>query len=187
MTNMLQQTNFDNFKGYGIDQLNGKEFTQGAGFTGTGTIVVGGAQRFGNMAITDLYLDLTGLNSSAAGDIIGGDGLSSCYFGQVKDEINGIPDTVRVECLEAPAGGEPDIDIYAAVESTGAEDAAVSALTETAVIEAAADWTLGAVKYANLNGVDLTDKYLYLVGSGGGTDATYTAGKFRVTFFGTLS
>lgn len=187
MTNMLAQKSFDNYKGYGLDQLNGKEFTQGAGFTGTGTVIVGGAKRFGNMAVTDVYIDLTGLNSSAAADIIGGDALASCYFGQILDEVNGTPDTVRMECLEAPTGGEPDIDIYAAVESTGTEDTAITALTETAVLEAAADWTLGAVKYANLNGVDLTDQYLYLVGSGGGTDATYTAGKFRITFFGTIS
>lgn len=187
MTNMLNQKSFDNYKGYGIDQLNGKAFEQGAGFTGTGTVIKSGARRVGDLVITEVYVDLTGLNSSAAADIIGGDGLSACWFGQIKDEVNGIPQVVRVECLEAPTGGEPDIDIYAATEATGAEDAAIGDLAETAVLEAAADWTLSAVKYADLSAADLTDKYLYLVGSGGGTDATYTAGKFLITFYGSTS
>ena len=184
---MITQTDFDNRHGFGIDQLNGKALTVGSGFTGTGHLFYSGARKVGNMVITDMYVDLTGLNSSAAADIIGDDGVANCHFGQIKDNINGIPKFFRMECLEAPAGGEPDIDVYAAAEATGTEDTAITALTETAVLQAAADWTLGSVKYADVSAADLTDLYLYLVGSGAGTDATYTAGRFHMQFVASVS
>lgn len=175
---MLTQTNFDNRFDYAMDQFNGKPFVQGSGFTGTGTLIYSGARRFGEMVKTKVWIDLTGLNSSAAADIIGGNGLANCWFGQIKDGINGIPKEVRMECTEVPAGGEPDIDIYMATEATGTEDAAITGLDETVV---------GAVKYADISGLDMTDKYLYLVGSGGGTDGTYTAGRFNIEFTASLT
>ena len=85
-------------------------------------------------------------------------------------------------CLEAPGAGEPDIDLYAADEATGTEDAAITALTETALLLAAADWTIGDQKI--LTAMPPADDYLYLVGSGAGTDATYTAGKFLIELEG---
>jgi hypothetical protein len=155
--------------------------TEGSGFTGTGTVYASSVQKMGDIIVTRILLDLTGLNSSAAGDIIGGNGEANCHMGQVTAAVNGTVVGGLMTCLEAPTGGEPDIDIYSAAEATGTEDAAISSLDETAVLEAAADWTIGAQKAF---GTITADDYLYLVGSGGGTNATYTAGKFLIEFYG---
>jgi hypothetical protein len=84
--------------------------------------------------------------------------------------------------LEAPAGGEPDIDLYSATESTGTEDAAITGLVETALLLTGADWTIDLVRA--LTDIPADVEYLYLVGSGAGTDAIYTAGKFLIELFG---
>jgi hypothetical protein len=153
----------------------------GTGFTGTGTIYQTSVTEAGGIVTTRFLLDLTGLNSSAAADIIGGDGLANCHFGQITTAINGTIIGGTMTCLEAPATGEPDIDIYSADEATGTEDAAITGLAETAILAAAADWTVGAVKGF---GTIAADQYLYLVGSGAGTDATYTAGRFLIEIQG---
>ena len=85
-------------------------------------------------------------------------------------------------CLEAPAGGVTDIDLYSATEGTGKFDDAVTGLTETALITAGGAWTNGATKAATT--VPLSTEYLYLTGGAGGTAATYTAGKFLITLLG---
>ncbi len=97
----------------------------------------------------------------------------------------GTPLYGYMECIEAPATGEPDIDVYSAVEGTGTEDSAITALDETALLDAAADWTINTKKH--FSAVPANDEYLYLVGSGAGTDATYTAGIFKIVIVGTTT
>jgi hypothetical protein len=127
-------------------------------------------------------VDLTGLNSSAAADIIGVNAAANCHLGQITAADCGTILTGTMTCLEAPATGEPDIDLYSAVEATGTEDAAITGLDETVLMAAAVDWTLGTVKA--LTAMPAADEYLYLVGSGAGTSATYTAGKFLIELLG---
>ena len=86
-------------------------------------------------------------------------------------------------CLEAPDGGEVDIDIYTATVATGTENAAIGDLTETAVLSTGADWATGTVKAfgdVSANG------YLYLtVGtSSSPTAGNYTAGRFIIQMWG---
>jgi hypothetical protein len=138
--------------------------------------------RFGGLYKTEIVIDLTSLNSSAAGDIIGKNTTANCHLGQITAAKNGTIFAGRVTCLETPATGEPDIDLYSATESGGTEDDPVSGLNETALMEAAADWTAGTVKV--LTAYPAANEYLYLVGSGGGTDATYTAGIFLIELWG---
>ena len=88
-----------------------------------------------------------------------------------------------MQCLETPTTGEPDIDLYSANEATGTEDAAVTGLTETALLAAAADWT-GLLAPKGITTVPPANDYLYLAASGGGTDGVYDAGKFILKFYG---
>ena len=156
----------------------------GAGITGgSGTIYKSEVVKLGDIIRTNIIIDLTGLNSSAAGDIIGKQATASCHLGQITAAVNGTILFGEINCLETPAGGEPDIDVYTATVSTGTEDVAISGLTETAVLNTGADWTLTKDPMA-LTTVPPADGYLYLVGSGGGTDATYTAGKFLISLWG---
>ena len=161
-----------------------KTMSAGAGVTGgSGTIYKSEVIQLADIIRTTIIIDLTGLNSSAAGDIIGKQATASSHFGQITAAINGTILFGEINCLEAPAGGEPDIDVYTATVSTGTEDVAIGDLTETAVLNTGADWTITKDPMA-FTTVPPADGYLYLVGSGGGTDATYTAGKFLITLWG---
>jgi hypothetical protein len=151
--------------------------------TGTGTVYTDFIYRIGDVIKTEIFVDLTGLNSSTAGDIIGVDGgTANCHFGRVTTANNGLIFRGCISCVETPATGEDDIDVYSADEATGAEDAAVSGLTETAIQDAGANYTKGVKK--DFTGNVVANQYLYLVGSGGGTAGTYTAGQFLIEMWG---
>ena len=157
--------------------------------TGTGTIYKANVEVAGDLITTTILIDLTGLRNTAAGDIIGVDGTSNvCHIGQITAALNGTIFAGEMTCLEPPAGGEPDIDLYSADEGTGVEDGAVSSLTENALVTAGQDWIAG-LSANQFNSAGLTanpsaDEYLYLVGGGGTTDADYSAGIFRITLYG---
>lgn len=153
----------------------------GAGFTaGTGTIYKSAVAKVGGIIKTDILVDLTGLNDFAADDIIGKSASTSpAHIGQITAARNGTIFSVRMTCLELPADGDVDIDLYVATEGTGAPDSAISALTETLVINSG-DWAEGDVKLAQ---TIAANKYLYLV-NGDSTPGTYTAGKYLIELFG---
>lgn len=160
--------------------------TAGAGISGgTGTVYRASVERFGDLAKTTILIDLTGLTLTAVGDIIGVDGTSDpCHIGRIDDDYSGTIIAGRLTCLEVPAGGDPDIDLYAATEGTGTEDSAISGLTETLLVDAG-DATLGSEDI--LTAFPSAAQYLYLVGGAGATTfAAYTAGKLLIELWGTL-
>lgn len=164
-----------------IVAIQGGTVTMGSGIDGVAAVAASGD----GLIETKILIDLTGLNSSAAADIIGDDAAANCHIGQYTVAAMGTIVAGTMLCLEAPTTGEPDIDLYSADEATGTEDAAVTGLTnDTALLAAAADWTIGTLKA--LTAFPADEQYLYLVGSGGGTDATYDAGKFLLTLYGTV-
>lgn len=157
-----------------------QQLAVGTGITaGVGTICKTSSGMEGGVSVTRVIIDLTGLNSGGtAGDIIGVNGTANpCY-------ILALPSITvlggRMTCLEAPAGGDTDIDLYSATEATGVEDQAITALTETQLINGGVQ-ALGTTTYfaadPTFNG------YLYLVGQGT-ANATYTAGRFLIEIFG---
>ena len=154
----------------------------GTGITGgTGTIYRSAVQRVGGIITTRILIDLTGLRSTASGDIIGVNGTSNvCHIGQITAARNGTILTGSMECFEAPAGGDPDINVHSATESTGVEDGAISSLTETLLVNAG-DATLGSKVY--FSAVPAADEFLYLT-LGDTTDADYTAGKLFIELMG---
>ena len=154
----------------------------GTGITGgTGTIYRSSVQRVGGIITTRILIDLTGLRSTASGDIIGVDGTSNvCHIGQITAARNGTILTGSMECFEAPAGGDPDINVHSATEGTGVEDGAISSLTETLLVNAG-DATLGSKVY--FSAVPAADEFLYLT-LGDTTDAAYTAGKLFIELMG---
>lgn len=155
----------------------------GVGITaGTGTICKHSVVKYGGIIRTSILIDLTGLASSTTDlDIIGVAG-GGAHIGQITAARNGTILTGRMTCLEVPAGGADDIDFYSATVSTGAFDAGIAALTETALITAGEAWALGAVKV--IAAMPPADGYLYLTGGEAGTAATYTAGKFLIELEG---
>ena len=104
------------------------------------------------------------------------------HIGQVTTAINGTIVGGSLTCLEAPATGVTDIDLYAATEGTGAYDGAVGDLAETALVTAGGAWTLGLTK--PLLVPVAADKYLYLTCGAAGVVGTYTAGVFLLEMWG---
>ena len=154
--------------------------TVGAGFSGAGTIYKVGVRNTGTMKKTEIMIDLTDTKSVAVDlDIIGVSGVS--HIGQITAALNGTILMGKVTCLEVPVGGAVDIDLYAATEGTGAYDAGIAALDETALVTAGGNWTLGLEKI--MTGLPAANQYLYLT-SGAATAGTYTAGKFLIEFWG---
>ena len=147
--------------------------------TGTGTICRANGGLMGGIYRMTIIIDLTGLNSGGtAGDIIGVNGTAlPCYIARLPamTVLGG-----RMTCLETPAGGDTDIDLYAATEGTGVEDQAISALTETEIINAGSQ-TRGTVTYFSAD--PAANAYFYMVGQGT-SNATYTAGRFLIEIFG---
>jgi len=155
----------------------------GAGISGgTGTVFKSSVIRIGDIIKTSILIDLTGLSSSTTDLDIIGQGTDPAYLGQITAAKNGTILTGRMTCLEVPAGGIADIDLYSATEATGKFDDAVGGLAETAMITAGGNWTLAAVKA--FGAVPAANSYLYLTGGAGGTAAAYTAGKFLIELEG---
>lgn len=156
--------------------------------TGAGVGITGGSSsvyansviREGGIITTNIIVDLTSLScGGTAGDIIGTDDSGVAHLGQITASQNGTIFSVRMECLEAPGAGDADIDLYSATEATGVEDSAISALTETQIINSGT-LSVGSTVYGD---TVAANQYLYLVGQGTG-DTTYTAGKLKITLLG---
>jgi hypothetical protein len=149
--------------------------------TGSGTLYRSSVQRVGGIITTRILIDLTGLRSTGGADIIGVNGTALvCHIGQITAARNGTILTGSMECFEAPAGGDPDINIHSATEGTGVEDGAISGLDETLLVNAG-DATLGSKVF--FAAVPAADEFLYLT-TGAATDADYTAGKLFIELMG---
>ncbi len=156
--------------------------TAGAGITsGTGTVYRNSVSRANGIITTSILIDLTGLASVATDLDIIGVGSSAAHIGQITTARNGTILAVRMTCLELPAGGADDIDLYSATEGTGILDGIVTDLTETVLITSGAAWASGTVRAST--GVPANGEYLYLT-AGEAAAGTYTAGKFLIELFG---
>lgn len=163
------------------------EATASAGIEGTAAVYVTQVTRLKsdvdtnvNIVKSTIMIDLTGLkDGDTAGDIIGKDGDGVAFIGRVTTANQGTVFGVTMTCVETPAGGSTDIDLFSATEGTGVNDTAIGDLTETQIINAGAA-SAGTV----VAGGDIAaDQYLYLVSQGTG-DATYTAGRFLIEITG---
>jgi len=169
-----------------VGELNANQTTLtgvgGAGATtGTGGFYETSVNKVGDLVYTNILLDLTGLSSSTTDLDIIGVGASPAYIAQVTSQ-NGTVVAIRCTCLEAPAGGVADIDLYSAVEGTGVFDGAIGSLTGTALITSGGAWTSG--RTLGSTAVPANNRYLYLTGGAAGTAAAYTAGKFLIELIG---
>ncbi len=158
-------------------------FTKGAGVSAMESYAAG-FFRTGTLIISRFVIDMTGLVGSTTDlDIIGNTGgAASANLGQITAAKCGTLIGGQVTCLEVPAGGTPDIDFYSATESTGAQDALVTSLTEQALVTSGGAWTSGASKGMTL--LPAANEYLYLANGAAGVPATFSAGKFIIELYG---
>ena len=156
--------------------------TAGTGITtGTGTVYAASVIKTGGIFHTKILIDLTGLASSGSGDIIGKAATANSHIGQITAAVNGTVLGGKLTCLEAPAGGDPDINLWYADEATGTEDAAITGLTNQVQMCDSGDLALNSV--ISIPTPPAADKYIYMV-TGAATNANYTAGKLLIEFFG---
>ena len=156
--------------------------TAGTGITtGTGTVYAASVIKTGGIFHTKILIDLTGLASSGSGDIIGKAATANSHIGQITAAVNGTVLGGKLTCLEAPAGGDPDINLWYADEATGTEDAAITGLTNQVQMCDSGDLALNSV--ISIPTPPAADKYIYMV-TGAATNADYTAGKILIEFFG---
>ena len=156
--------------------------TAGTGITtGTGTVYAASVIKTGGIFHTKILIDLTGLASSGSGDIIGKAATANSHIGQITAAVNGTVLGGKLTCLEAPAGGDPDINLWYADEATGTEDAAITGLTNQVQMCDSGDLALNSV--ISIPTPPAADKYIYMV-TGAATNADYTAGKLLIEFFG---
>lgn len=154
----------------------------GTGVKGIAAAYATSVSRVGGLIYTKIFIDLTGLRSTAAGDIIGDDGAGTpCHLGQITSDECGTIVGGTVTCLEAPTGGDPDIDLYSADEATGVEDAAITSLTETQLTNGG-DHVIGDVDV--MTAFPTAGQYLYLVAGATVVGADYTAGKLMIELVG---
>ena len=137
--------------------------------------------RHGPITETTIYIDLEGAKSSTTDlDIIGDTG--ACHIGQVTTAINGVIFAGEIHCAEVPTTGADDIDLYSATEATGAYDAGIATLTETALVTSGGAHAIGTVK--PFTALPAANSYLYLTGGEGGTAGTYDAGILVIKMWG---
>jgi hypothetical protein len=154
----------------------------GAGITGgVGAVYRTNVFKQGGVIKTQIYIDLTGLASSTTDLDIIGVGASAAYIAQITTALNGEIFAGRMSCIEVPAGGADDIDLYSATEGTGVFDAGIATLAETALVTSGGAWTRLPKLFTAL---PVANAYLYLTGGEAGTAATYTAGKFLIELDG---
>jgi len=187
-TNIGNQTTTGTFTSKGAVSLGTTEpMSAGAGITtGVGTVIKYGVVRVGKIFTTQIYIDLTGLSSSAGvGDLIGKTGTTGVSIGKITTAVNGTIVAGTVTCLEVALGGDPDVDIWTATDNVGVQDASVTTLTGQIQQTNNGDYTLGMVGAFMSTVVPAPNSYLYLSHGTGGHVGAYTAGKLLITLYGT--
>ena len=169
-----------------INQMDGVVFgtmTPGAGISPvTNSSYAASVTKIGSLFKTTILIDLTGLRSTAGGDIIGDDGTETpAHIGQITAAVNGTIFAGLISCLETPATADPDIDLFAATDGTAHEDDAISGITGQAVLANCGDHAAGGVDA--LTAYPAANAYLYLT-AGDTTNADYTAGILLIELWG---
>ena len=169
----------------GVSKLTGNTgLSAGAGFSDA-ALYKSWVHNVGGITKTTLLIDLTGLRSTGANDIIGNDGAGAAPIGQYTVAKMGTLFAVHMSCIEVPAGGDPDINLAFADEATLVEDSALSAGTNSGTLLNNGD--LAAEKeYWAIAGFPAANQYLYLV-AGAATDGDYTTGVIKIEFYGTTA
>jgi hypothetical protein len=156
----------------------------GAGIATHAAELVTTVEKIGSIIKTSILIDLTGLNSGAnADDIIGDEAAADCHIGRIVAAVNGTLLGGTITCIETPAGGDDNIDLWCSNDGTGTEDTDIDDLGDETKLADGGDWTAGKVVAVNANLVAAND-YLYLTAGTGDVNDTYTAGILLIELWG---
>ena len=161
---------------------------QGGGFPAA-CIVSSSVNNIGGVIQTTLLIDLGKGAGSGGGvaDIIGTDNVADAggaYITSLSKEVNGLPYSIELSCVETPTGGDPDINV---VTGSAADDAHDAAVTGAVIVVNGGDQQDGLNTQGDALGTvadgTIALPYVYLT-TGAATNAAYTAGKVIVTIYG---
>jgi len=151
----------------------------GAGAIGTGVAPATYRWTENGTIITEMKIDLTGLNcGGTANDAIGLLATDACYIGRNVVATNGIVYKMELICLEVPATGSTDINVVMSATADIQEDEAAGT---TYGVDGG---TLAAGTVIQNLVPALTANHYYYLASGGTTNATYSAGQIIVRTYG---
>ena len=130
--------------------------------------------------ITEIRIDVSGLQSkNTANDVIGLVAAApDAYLGQYTAAIFGVLYKMELICLEAPVGGDNDINVIFNATGTLAYDEAGG----TTGMNAGAMTVGQAVEDLSPGASD--DDFIYLTAGTGDLDVVYTAGMYLIRFYG---
>lgn len=155
--------------------------TAGVGITGgTGTVYHSWIERNGNIIKTSIYLDITGLGSSATADDIIGVAGGPAHIGQITAAKNGTIFAGQVTTLETPTANIKDLDLVASATGTDAFDAAVTSGT---VLLNSGDLDVNTVDA--LTALPSAGDYIYITSATTTAVATADAGQILIELYGT--
>ena len=157
---------------------------------GTGVTTASGGYSYyrvtkvGDLFKTEILLDITGLNDGdTAADVVGKDGDTvNCHIGQINAAINGTIIAGRMTCLEVPATGHVDLDLWTANDGDLAQDVAISTATGEVQLVEADSWADGDM--IPFDAFPPDEDYLILVTGSQGSDKDYTGGQFLIELWG---
>ena len=154
--------------------------TAGVGITGgTGTVYNSWIERNGNIIKTSIYLDLTGLGSSAtANDIVGVAG-GPAHIGQITTERNGVIFAAQMRTLETPTTNLTDIDLVASATGTDEFDDAVT--SGTTLVNTGG---IAVNTFDTLTALPSDGDYIYITSATTTAVATAAAGQILIELYG---
>ncbi|MAO24131.1 MAG: hypothetical protein CMJ25_25550 [Phycisphaerae bacterium] len=154
--------------------------TAGVGITGgTGTVYHSWIERNGNIIKTSIYLDLTGLGSSATADDIVGVTGGPAHIGQITAAKNGTIFAGQVSTLETPTTNLTDLDLVASATGTDAFDAAVT--TGATLLDSGG---LAVNTFDALTALPSANDYIYITSATETAVATAAAGQILIELYG---
>ena len=167
---------------YSLEKLGQSiDLASGAGIKDA--IVSATQHRQGSQITTEIVMDL----GTAKAAIIGG-GADTNAIGVASKDASitqltvakfGVITEMRVICLEAPTGGDTDVDFHAhasALNTAGAPNIAISGLAGLTAV--------GQDVVADIDDNSLADDYLYITNGSGTGSTAMTAGKFVILIYG---
>jgi len=167
---------------YALEKLGQKvDLESGAGIKDA--IVSATQHRQGSEIITEIVMDL----GTAKATIIGG-GADTDAIGVASKKANitqltvakfGVITEIRVVCLEAPTGGDTDVDFHAhasAIDTAASPTIAISGLTGLTAV--------GQDVSSDIDDNSLANDFLYITNGSGSSSNAMTAGKFVILIYG---
>jgi hypothetical protein len=113
--------------------------------------------------------------------------VSPAHIGQITAAVNGTLFRGTITCLETPATGVTDIDLYSSAAADLLDllyDEDGSAGTETVLRANAGAWSADINAKIDLTALPAADEYMFFVNGASGTVGTYSAGQFLIELWG---